>query len=78
MNTAETVTLITVLGVLCLTALLLVASAQEWLNLSWSVSLRFIPASKRQPRTAVDVRVIPGVAEPAAEVKKIGSARGTA
>ena len=64
MNTIETVTLIVMLGVIILAALVMVASAQEWLNLSGSLSLKFIPAAKRQPRTAVDVKVIPGIAEP--------------
>ena len=48
MNTAETVATIVVLGVLSLAALLIVASAQEWLHISGSASVRAVPAAKRQ------------------------------
>ena len=78
MNTAEWVALFVVLGALGVFALLLIASAQEWMNISVTLSLKFIPAAKRQPRTAVDVRVVPvisGTAE-TVEVPKIGAARG--
>jgi hypothetical protein len=37
--------------------------------------VRAVPAAKRQPRNAVEVQVIPGTFEPAAEVKKIAAAR---
>lgn len=59
MNTAEWVALFIVLGVIGFFALLLLASAMEWVNISVALSLKFIPAAKRQPRTAVDVKVIP-------------------
>lgn len=77
MNTAEWVALIIVLGILVLAALLIVASANEWLNFSGSASVRAVPAAKRKPRNAVEVvTVVPGIVEPAAEVPKIGAARG--
>ena len=63
MNTAETVATIIVLGVLFLVALLIVASAHEWLHISGSASVRAIPAAKRTPRNAVSVQVIPGTVE---------------
>lgn len=72
MNTAETVAVIITLGVLGLTGLLILASAQEWMNLSLAASLKFVPASKRQPRTAVEViNVIPGTVEPPEPVAAI-------
>ena len=66
MNTAETVALFIVLGLLFLAALLIVASANEWLNFSGSASVRAVPAAKRRPRNAVEVQVIPGTVESAA------------
>jgi hypothetical protein len=80
LNTAETVATIVVLGILFLVALLIVASANEWLHLSGSASMRAIPAAKRKPRNAVEVvSIVPGTVEPSqdAEVKKITAARGT-
>jgi hypothetical protein len=76
-NTAETVVLFVVLGCLSLAALLIVASAREWLVFSGSASVRAVPAVKRKPRNAVEVQVIPGTVEPSAEVKPIAAARGT-
>ena len=66
MNTPEVITAIAAPCVLGFTALMLLAQAREWIGVSMSLSVKFIPAAKRQPRTAVDVKVIPGVAEPAA------------
>ena len=66
MNTPEVITAIAAPCVLGFTALMLVASAREWMNISIGFSVKFIPAAKRHPRTAVDVRVIPGVVEPPA------------
>ena len=63
MNTAETVVLFVVLGVLLLAALFVVASAREWLVFSGSASVRAVPAAKRKPRNAVEVQVIPGAVE---------------
>ena len=80
MNTPEVIAAIAAPCVLGFAALMLVASAKEWVNISVTMSLKFIPAAKRQPRTAVDVRVIPvisGTAE-TVEVPKIGAARGHA
>ena len=77
MNTAETVALFVVLGVLLLAALFIVASAREWLNFSGSASVRAVPAAKRKPKAAVEVvTVVPGVIEqPAAP--SISAARRT-
>ena len=77
MNTAEWVALFIVLGVLLLAALLIVASAQEWLHFSGSASVRAVPAAKRKPRNAVEiVNVVPGAVEQGGEVKPITAARG--
>ena len=79
MNTAAIVALIVVLGALFLAALLIVAAANEWLNISGSASVRAVPRAKRKPRTAIEVRtVLPEPAEPGADVKPIGAARGQA
>lgn len=76
MNTPEVITAIAAPCVLGFTALMLLAQAREWIGVSMSLSVKFIPAAKRQPRTAVDVKVIPGVVEqPAAP--SIATARRT-
>jgi hypothetical protein len=76
MNTAEIVALIIVLGVLFLVALLIVASANEWLNFSGSASVKAVPAAKRRPRSAVEARnVLPGAAEQGAPAGSIAAGR---
>ena len=78
MNTAEVIALIIVLGVIALAALLVVASANEWLDIRVSVSVKPVPGAKRKPRNAVElVQVIPGAVEQPA-VPKIAAARGAA
>jgi hypothetical protein len=80
-NTPEVITAIAAPCVLAVFGVLAIGAAKEWWSFSLAASLKFIPAAKRQPRTAVDVRVvpvIPGTVEPAAEVKPIGAARGQA
>jgi hypothetical protein len=75
-NTAVEITGIIALCALVLTAIAVTAAANEWLGFSCSLSLRFMPRSKRQPRTAVEVRhVIPDATAPAAPVESITSAR---
>jgi hypothetical protein len=73
MNTTVEVAAIAAPSVLALAALFVTAAAHEWLGFSVSVSLRVIPASKRKPRSAVEVKVVP--AEPAAPVESITAAR---
>jgi hypothetical protein len=76
-NTAETVVLFVVLGVLLLAALFVVASAREWLNFSGSASVRAVPAAKRKPKAAVEVvNVVPGTVEQSA-APSISAARRT-
>ena len=76
MSTAVEIAAIAAPTVLALAGLGVVASAREWVNITVSVSVKPVPASKRQPRDAVEVQVIPGTVEPVPEVKKIGTARG--
>ena len=57
-----------VLGALIVLAVLgLVAAAHEWIGVSLSFSVRFIPASKRAPRNPLHmaVNVVPGLADAA-------------
>ena len=78
MNTAETVVLFVVLGILLLAAFLIVASAREWLHFTGSASVKAIPAAKRQPKGVVEVRhVVPGTVETAPEVTPIAAPRRT-
>jgi hypothetical protein len=49
--------------ILALAGLATVAVAREWVNITVSVAVKAIPAAKRRPRTAVDVKVIPGTVE---------------
>lgn len=55
MNTAETITAIVAPCTLAGAALFVVAAAREWLKPDFTLSLKFIPASKRQPRGPVQV-----------------------
>ena len=52
-----------------------VASAKEWVHIAVAVTVKPIPASKRQPRNPVQVvNVLPGTVEQPAEVPVITSA----
>ena len=78
MNTSVEIAAIAAPSVLTLAGLGVTAAAREWITFSVSVSLRVIPASKRQPRSAVElVQVVPGIVEPPAPVEKITAARRT-
>ncbi len=77
MNTAVEITGIIALCALAVTAIAVTAAANEWMGLSCSFSLRFMPRSKRQPRTAVEVRHVLPDAQPTAPVESITSARRT-
>lgn len=76
---AVEITAIIACAILSLAALLTLALASEWIAIT--VSVRFIPASKRQPRNRAGVvnvtNVIPGTVEPAAPVEPIAAARRT-
>lgn len=77
MNTPEVIAAIAAPCVLGLAALMLVASAKEWVNITVACSVKFIPAAKRRPRTAVElINVIPGAVEPPA-APSIAAARRT-
>ena len=76
MNTPEVITAIVTPGALLFAALGTVAVAREWVNVTVSVSVKAVPAAKRQPRNPVQVvNVGPGVVEPAATVEPITAAR---
>lgn len=74
MNTPEVIALIIVLGVIALAVLLVVASANEWLDIRVAVSVKPVPGAKRAPRPTAGLRIVPGAVEPTAPVKTIGAA----
>lgn len=77
MSTAVEIAAIAAPTVLALAGLGVVASAREWVNITVSVSVKPVPASKRQPRGVVEVRhVVPGTVEQAG-VKPIAATRRT-
>jgi hypothetical protein len=75
LNTPEVLAVIITPGALLFAALGTVAVAREWVSVTVTVSVKAVPAAKRKPRTAVDVKVIPGITEPAAVVEPITAAR---
>jgi hypothetical protein len=77
-NTAEAVAAIAVPGFLFLAALLLVASAKEWVAINVTVSVKFVPASKRQPRTEVRVVQVSPAEQPEPATASIAARRGAA
>ena len=76
MNTPEVVAAIAAPTTLALAGLIVTAAAREWLHISVAVTVKPIPAVKRQPKNAVAVQVIPATVEPVPDVPKIGAARG--
>jgi hypothetical protein len=70
LNTAEVAAAIAVPGLLFLAALLLVASAKEWVAINVTVSVKFVPASKRAPRTEVRVVQVPA-SDPAGQPQPV-------
>jgi hypothetical protein len=76
---AVEITGMVVVGVLILAGLATVAVAREWINVTASASVKAVPAAKRQPRNAIEVRhVLPDAAEQTADLPKIAAARRTA
>ena len=59
MNTPEVVAAIAAPTTLALAGLIVTAAAREWLHISVAVTVKPIPAVKRQPKNAVAVQVIP-------------------
>lgn len=75
MNTAETITAIIAPCALAGFALFAWGVRCEWWAPSFSMSLRFIPAHKRQPKNPVPVvTVVPGAVEQAGPLPVITSA----
>ena len=75
MNTTIEVAAIVTPGVLALAGLGVTAAAREWLGFSVTVSLRVIPAAKRQPRGRVEYVQVPPAEQPEpASVAKLGRA----
>jgi hypothetical protein len=62
-------------SVLALAGLGVTAAAREWLGFSVSVSLRVIPASKRQPRGRVQYVQVPPAEQPEPAATSITAAR---